>query len=50
MIRAQSTVIPGRSRSERIRNPDISTVLVSGFRVRAFSAPRNDGEKNAEDV
>jgi hypothetical protein len=26
----------------RARNPDKDSVIVSGFRVRAFSAPRND--------
>src|SRR4051812_22913808 len=48
-----SGVIPGRSRSERTRNPDAYTELTSGFRVYAHSAskmrvnalvgaPRND--------
>src|SRR5664280_3114237 len=33
------TVIPERSRSERIRNPETYTKLASGFRVRAFARP-----------
>jgi hypothetical protein len=28
----------------RARNPDADSTSVSGFRVRVFSAPRNDGE------
>ncbi|MBI3702993.1 MAG: tRNA lysidine(34) synthetase TilS [Rhizobiales bacterium] len=37
------SVIPGRERSERTRNPDLNTTQVSGFRVRGLSAaPRND--------
>ena len=37
-----SAVIPGRSRSERARNPVAGLDLATGFRVRAFGAPRND--------
>ncbi len=37
------SVIPGRERSERTRNPETSTEQASGFRVRGLSAsPRND--------
>jgi protein ImuA len=36
------SVIPGRERSERARNPETSTVLASGFRVPASGRPRND--------
>ena len=35
-------VIPGRGRSPRTRNPENDIEYGSGFRVRAFSAPRND--------
>ena len=38
----QFPVIPGREQSSRTRNPDTDSELVSGFRVRAFGAPRND--------
>jgi tRNA(Ile)-lysidine synthase len=37
------SVIPGRERSERTRNPDTSTERGPGFRVRGLAAaPRND--------
>ena len=37
------SVIPGRERSERTRNPEVGTEPNSGFRVRGLSAaPRND--------
>src|SRR5262245_52837134 len=39
---ASFSVIPGRSRSERTRNPDAGVGLVAGFRVPAFGRPRND--------
>jgi hypothetical protein len=42
-IKLQS-VIPGRERSERTRNPNIDTEIVSGFGVAAFGRPRNDVE------
>src|SRR5665811_571790 len=32
----------GTARQRRTRNPEAGTVLVSGFRVRTFGAPRND--------
>jgi hypothetical protein len=32
----------GTARERRTRNPDINTLLASGFRVRVFSAPGND--------
>src|SRR5690348_174562 len=44
---APYTVIPGRERSERTRNPDTNSACVSGFRARRFAAPRNDGECHA---
>jgi hypothetical protein len=36
------SVIPGRSRSERARNPDASFEIWSGFRARRFAPSRND--------
>src|SRR5690348_1354848 len=36
-------VIAGRRQSRRTRNPDASALLATGFRVRTFGAPRNDG-------
>jgi hypothetical protein len=42
-FRRHLTVIPGRERSERTRNPDASTAFASGFRVHGLKpAPRND--------
>jgi len=38
-----SVVIPGRSQSERTRNPDANSTPVSGFRVRRYAPTRNDG-------
>jgi succinyl-CoA synthetase alpha subunit len=37
-----SIVIPGRSRSERARNPATESGCISGFRVHPFGVPRND--------
>src|SRR5258708_3428825 len=37
-------VIPGAAQ-RRTRNPKVPTNRASGFRVRAFGAPRNDGER-----
>ena len=40
------SVIPGRERSERTRNPEAGAEPEAGFRVRGLSAaPRNDGVK-----
>jgi protein ImuA len=44
IVGAASSVIPGRERNERTRNPEINAEVASGFRVRAFSASRNDEE------
>jgi len=37
----QSSVIPGRSRSLRTRNPATCTAPAYGFRVRRFAPSRN---------
>ncbi|HEY6832626.1 MAG TPA: hypothetical protein VI251_09055 [Pseudolabrys sp.] len=43
--RSNTSVIPGRERSERTRNPETHSEIASGFRVRGLTAaPRNDGE------
>jgi hypothetical protein len=42
----RSSFLDGAQR--RTRNPDTGTVRVSGFRVRAFSAPRNDHVFNCQ--
>jgi error-prone DNA polymerase len=47
-LEAFSPVIPEAERSEAIRNPDADTALASGFRVRAFSTPRNDDGRKRE--
>jgi protein ImuA len=44
---APSTVIPGRERSERTRNPETNSELASGFRAPASGRPRNDQETTA---
>jgi tRNA(Ile)-lysidine synthase len=41
------SVIPGRERSERTRNPAKESVLASGFRVPACGRPRNDSDGSA---
>jgi tRNA(Ile)-lysidine synthase len=41
------SVIPGRERSERARNPPMESVLASGFRVPACGRPRNDSDGSA---
>jgi hypothetical protein len=39
-MNCKSSVIPGRSQSERTRNPETSSEQASGFRVRAHSASK----------
>jgi protein ImuA len=46
IVSAAPTVIPGRERSERTRNPETDLEIASRFRVRPFGPSRNDEERN----
>ena len=44
IVGASPSVIPGRERSERTRNPEANSETASGFRFRRFAPSRNDEE------